>query len=254
MLRSVLSEIVRFRRTARLGAVVMVIIGVLVTVFVFAGEGPGGEGQGGPHQADAAADDGMLAGLATASQLIGVVGLALFATSVARDFELGTIRILLVAESRRAVLMAGKLTALAGLVVAGVILAAAAAAVAGSALASPNDVDTTQWGITAGLATAATVSLSTVVWGLFGAGLAILTRSSAAAITAGVAYLLIGENLLGQLWSGAGKWLPSGMLSALADGGTPDVSFAKALALVGVYAAVATLAMFLIFDRRDITD
>ena len=69
----------------------------------------------GPEQL--AAPDGWIIGIHSASSFIGLIALAIFATNVARDYEKGTIRILLVTESRRFRLFAGKLLALSSFVV-----------------------------------------------------------------------------------------------------------------------------------------
>jgi hypothetical protein len=57
--------------------------------------------------------DGFVHGVVTASTLIGVVGLCLFAATVASDYSQGTLRNLLVREPRRALLLSGKFLALA---------------------------------------------------------------------------------------------------------------------------------------------
>jgi len=84
--------------------------------------------------------------------------------------------------------------------------------------------------------------------------MAMLTRSAAISITAGVAYLLIVENLLGLIWDSAGEWLPAGVISALASGGTELVSFEKAVMLSAGYAMLSLAVMYLTFARRDVTD
>jgi branched-subunit amino acid ABC-type transport system permease component len=81
-----------------------------------------------------------------------------------------------------------------------------------------------------------------------------VTRSAAISITAGVAYLLIVENLLGLIWDAAGEWLPAGIFEAFAQGGTSSVSFEKSVALAAAYATVALVTLFVIFTRRDVTD
>lgn len=61
------------------------------------------------------------------------------------------------------------------------------------------------------------------LFGLVGAVLAMVTRSAAISIATGVAYLLIVENLFGLIWDGAGEWLPAGVFSAFAGGGTSQI-------------------------------
>lgn len=259
MIRSYASEWIRFRKTARAGISVMVVFAALVSVMVFLGNeemGPGGEGHGGPFGSapDLAAADGAVAALAAAATLIGVVSLALFALSVARDFEFGTIRNLLVGQPRRAVLLSGKLLAVASYVVIGVLAAGVLAALLAVSLAPGQDISTAAWTVGAALATVGTTALAAVLYGLVGAVLAMVTRSAAISITVGVAYLLIVENLLGLVWDGAGDWLPAGVFSAIAAGGTGSMSFEKSVVLAIGYGILGLIVMYLVFMRRDVTD
>ena len=98
-------------------------------------------------------------------------------------------------------------------------------------------------------------AIATVIWGLFGALLAMVSRSAAISIAAGVGYFLIGEQLILQsLWPSTADWLPAGTLNTLASGGSSTVSFTTALALSALYGAAAYVATSLVFDRRDVTD
>lgn len=259
MIRSYVSEWIRFRKTARVGIVVMVGFVVLLSFMLFLGGdsmGPGEGGHGGPigGAADLASDDGALAALSTTANLIGVVSIALFALSVARDFELGTIRNLLVGQPRRATLLSGKLLAVATYVVIGVVVAGGVAAVLAVALAPGQDISTEPWTVAASFGILGTTAVAAVLYGLVGAVLAMLTRSAAISITAGVAYLLIVENLLGLIWDTAGEWLPAGVIAAFASGGTELVSFEKSVALATGYVILGLVVMYVTFVRRDVID
>lgn len=239
----------------------MVMVGfvVLISFMLFLGSddmGPGGGGHGGPFggAADLAADDGAIAGLSTAANLIGVVAIALFALSVARDFEWGTIRNLLVGQPRRAILLSGKLLAVASFVVIGVVAAGAVAALLAVVLAPGQGISMDAWSVAGSLGTVGTTAIATVLFGLVGAVLAMVMRSAAISITAGVAYLILIENLLGLIWDSAGEWLPAGIISAFAVGGTASVSFEKALVLAIGYAVLGLGVMYLTFLKRDVTD
>lgn len=239
----------------------MVMVGfvVLISFMLFLGSddmGPGGGGHGGPFggAADLAADDGAIAGLSTAANLIGVVAIALFALSVARDFEWGTIRNLLVGQPRRAILLSGKLLAVASFVVIGVVAAGAVAALLAVVLAPGQGISMDAWSVAGSLGTVGTTAIATVLFGLVGAVLAMVMRSAAISITAGVAYLILIENLLGLIWDSAGEWLPAGIISAFAVGGTASVSFEKALVLAIGYAVLGLGVTYLTFLKRDVTD
>jgi ABC-2 type transport system permease protein len=235
----------------------MVVFVVLISFMVFLGNeemGPGGHGGPFGGAADLAANDGAIAGLSTAANLIGIVAMALFALSVARDFEWGTIRNLLVGQPRRAILLSGKLLATASYVIMGVVAAGIAAVLLAVILAPTQDISTDTWTVAGSLGTLGTTAIATVLWGLVGAVLAMVTRSAAISITVGVAYLLIIENLLGLIWESAGEWLPAGVIAALASGGTDLVSFEKSVVLAVGYAILGLGVMYLTFMRRDVTD
>ncbi|MCP4965494.1 MAG: ABC transporter permease subunit [bacterium] len=262
MLRTYRSELIRFKKTGLIGAGIMVAFTALITMFTFIGfDGGDAPGPGGGQRfasVDLASADGWIAGLAAAAPMIGIVALALFAMSVARDYERGTIRQLLVGEPQRALLLGGKLAALATFIVAGIAGAAVAGAATALVFSSSAAVSTAAWTTGAGLAAVASTGLNvlvaTVVWGLAGALLAMLTKSASAAITAGVAYMLIGESLLGLVWDTAAEWLPSGTLTTFTSGGSSAVSYEQSALLLALYAAAFGVATFVVFQRRDITD
>ena len=67
-----------------------------------------------------------------------------------------------------------------------------------------------------GLSIWANSALAALIWGLFGALIAMVSRSAAISIAAGVAYFLIGEQLiLHSLWPSTADWLPAGVLDRL---------------------------------------
>ncbi len=90
-------------------------------------------------------------------------------------------------------------------------------------------------------------------WAAFGMALAIFVRSIPVGLGTGIVWSGPFEHLVADAWSGASHWFPGLLLKALAAGGTPDVSVARALTLVGIYVAAAASAAALVFARRDIT-
>ena len=263
MINAFKSELVRVKKTARTTTLEMIAMALMVTTFIFIGfepEGPGG-GEGGGQALgsdDLSVVGGNLEGLAFAATFVGIAALAMFALSVARDYEKGTIRLLLVGQPRRAVLLGGKLLALAAVTVAGVVVATIGSVGLSYALAPGNGVDTALWATSEGWravwTTFVNVAIATTVWGLIGAALAMVTRSAATSITAGLAYLVIGENLLGIVWDTASQWLPSGILSAFTEGGTELISYSKSALLLAAYVTATLATLFVVMQRRDITD
>ena len=261
MLRSFHAERIVSRRTAIISAGIMAAFTALLTSLLFIGtdDVAPGSGPGAPGvSVDLNTAEGIIQGLASGSTMIGIVALAVFAISVAKDYERGTIRQLLVGEPRRAVLLGGKLLALVAVMIAGVALAAAVGIGAAFALSGAGGISTAAWTTSAGLSavtsTTLNVALATVVWGLAGAALAMATRSASVAITGGIAYLLVGENLLSLVWETATQYLPGGSLNAFTSGGTTAVSYGQAAIQLTLYAIVFVVAAFLVFQRRDVTD
>jgi ABC-2 type transport system permease protein len=261
MLRSFLSEWVKLRRRGMLlGGGIIAGFAVVSTVLTFStASATPGEAQGptgGLTLDQLAAADGLARTLTSGATFIGVVALALFAISVAGEYSQGTLRNLLVRQPRRVRLLAGKVLALASFTT--VALAAAAVAVTATALAlaPTRDIPTSAWFTSAGWIALGSgfvnLVLATLGWGLLGTLLALALRSPAAAVGAGVAYALPFELVLSTAWSTSGRWLPGQLLSALADGGSATVPYARAVLLLALYGLVAVTVGASMFARRDV--
>ena len=92
-----------------------------------------------------AAPDGWIIGIHSASSFIGLIALAIFATNIARDYEKGTIRILLVTEPNRFRLFIGKLLALSSFVVLITAGATVVTMLASLALAPSENIPVDAW-------------------------------------------------------------------------------------------------------------
>lgn len=265
MITSLRSELVKLRRPTAIAGFGGAAIGVTVLMTVVSivnADNPDARGPGSTNNLtldQLAEPGGYLAGFEAASSFLGIIALALFATSIAAEFSTGTIRALLVTDSRRRNLLAGKTLGLAVFLVAAITIAAIVGAIVAGLLSGPQGIDNGAWataeGVAEGIATWANMAGATIIWGLFGALLAMASRSAALSIAAGVGYFLIGEHLIFQsLWPSTADWLPAGLLNALAQGGTTSVGFTTALTLSALYALAAYALTSLIFERRDITD
>jgi ABC-type transport system involved in multi-copper enzyme maturation permease subunit len=210
----------------------------------------------GPEQL--AAPGGWIIGIYSASSFIGLIALVIFAINIARDYEKGTIRILLVAEPSRFRLFMGKLLALSTLVIVITAGAAVVTMLASLILAPGENIPIGAWlswqGIRELLIGFANISLATIIWGLIGSILAITTRSSAISISIGVGFMLIFELLIGQFAESIATKLPATVLGALASGGTITIEYSTALILSLAYGVVSVIVASLIFIRRDVTD
>jgi len=208
----------------------------------------GGESEAFVTAAVLSGSDGSVFASTNLASMLGIVALALFASSMAAEFNKGTIRMLFVAEPNRIKVLAGKLAALALFVAAGVAAAMTASIGIGALLAPNAGVDTSNWwtneGLTAiGLAYA-NIAGAVLVPGLIGAAIAILTRSSAIAISVVAAYFILGEALIAGFWDTLAHWGPSAVSNALAVGGIGGAGMMGGAAPVIAYATAATLALF----------
>jgi hypothetical protein len=264
MLRAFRSEWLKLRRPGMaLAAGVIVTLGALSTAITITAAqdaparlaGPGGSR---PTLHELAAADGLARTLERTATLLGVVALGIFAIAVAAEYSQGTLRNLLVRQPRRLRLLAGKLLATASFVTIAVVVALGTAAAIGFVLAAGRGIDTGAWTTATGLQALASgagdLVLATLGWGVLGAALGIVLRSPAPAVGVGVAYALPLEAILTAAWDQGARWLPGQLLWALATGGTADVTYARAAALLAVYLAIALATAATLFARRDVTE
>jgi ABC-2 type transport system permease protein len=199
--------------------------------------------------------DGFAFLMSRTGAMLGVIVLGTVAIAVAQEYAHGTLRSLLVREPRRIRLLAGKLAANLVFVAAGVTVAFAAALATGLILGPSQGVDTSAWlgsGLGQTLSTGGSLVLGALGYGLFGCLLAVVLRSPAPAVIAGVAWALPVEGLLSSAWSSLGTWLPFRQLDAIIAQGTSTISFDHALALGAAYAAAACVAAAVLFRWTDV--
>lgn len=101
------------------------------------------------------------------------------------------------------------------------------------------------------------VGFASAVGASLGLGLAMVGRNTAASLGVGFGYLLIVENLIRGFRPQWGPWLLGDNTAAFLGGAEDQVIFgrstAEAGAVIALYAAVALLAGWLFFRRRDVT-
>ncbi len=264
MLHVVRSEMTRLgqRRTLLVWFGLMVVFAFMVNAVMASVSGRPGAGNlptpgvRFPTRDELESPSGLMAGLAAASSMFGIVTLSFWAWFGAQDYSSGLIRLLVAAEPRRWRLLAGKVVALLLVTVAATTVAAATNLLA-APLASASGISTSAWGTDAASIVAqawAHAFLSQVVWGTLGLAIAIVSRSAMVAVAIGVGYVLVVESLLTMV-SGAPKdWLLGSTLNAIASGGTPSVPFTTALALGAGYVIVGLGLAGAVLTRRDVTD
>lgn len=256
MLRALSSQWLKLRRpSVLLGTVgTSLFFAAVATVITFSSADDAGttrDAPGGPglsSAAELARADGLVAGAAGASQLLGVIALVLAAFAVASEYQHGTLRNLLVRQPRRLVLLGGSAVAVGLVVVLAALAATAASVVTALAVAGSAGIETGAW--TAGEAVRgfALTAASMLGFALVGAVLALVLRSPVAAIGAGVAYVIPVESILAGISSAAQDVLPGQLLAAVADG----TASAPNLALLAAWLAGAAALAAWLFARRDV--
>jgi hypothetical protein len=79
-------------------------------------------------------------------------------------------------------------------------------------------------------------------------------RSPISAISIGVLWILIIENLIGAVKPVTLDWMPGNQLSVIAQGGSPDVSYSHALILGSFYVFIGAVIATILFSRRDVAN
>ena len=265
MIRVVRSELVRLRRPLILGAWfgLTALFAVMVSTIMFGTvtQGvelpPGAPGVRFPGAAELAEPDGVVAGLAAASSMFGIITLSMWGVATATDRSSGLIRILASAEPRRLRLLAGKVVALALLTAAATAVATVVVVMASLPAAPAAGIGVDAWltePVPVIVGAFAQALAAQLVWGVLGLVVAVITGSAAAAIAVGVGYVLVVESIIGMVPDVPTDWLLGTTLNAIAAGGNPSVTFGSAVTLGAAYGIIGLVIAGLVFARRDITD
>lgn len=271
MIRAWRAEWLKLRRPRTLLAFtgVLVVASVAVATLVFLSADGGGAEQGQPGQGasftstlgaqELSAPDGPAVVFAVVGgTLAPLATLVLVATSVGSEYRLHTLRMVLVKLPQRHAFFSGKLLALAGLLAGTLLAAFLASTLTGNILSGTAGVDASPWASAEGLTAAAGQLVNSFLmstgWGVAAGVLAVLTRSSAAAIGIGLGYLLVIENLAAAAWRGGSAWLPGQVLGAVGSGGTDETGYGRAVAVSLVYVVAVLGAGWALLRGRDVTE
>jgi ABC-type transport system involved in multi-copper enzyme maturation permease subunit len=264
-MRELRSELTRLNRKGiwfgwlGLIAVFAVLINSVIYTIASNGSAPpgGGPGVAFPSVATLESSAGIVAGVSSAASMFGVITLSFWAIATASDYSTGLIRLLVAAQPHRLRLLLGKLgalllwTAIATTVGVVVNLIAAVPSAQAAGISTAHWMDDAVGQIARGWVNSFSAS---VVWGIIGLVLAVITRSAAISISVGVGWVLLIETIIKTASSDAGKWLPGTTLTALAQGGTAELSFANALLTGAIYAVIGLGIGIVVFVRRPITE
>jgi len=268
MLRATRSELTRLNhRSVRLGwiGLTAALTAMFVTVvFTAASSGtpipssaPGGSF---PSLAELTGPNGQVAGLGAAATILGVISLAYWAIATASDYSTGLIRLLVQAEPHRSRLLVGKVLALMCWTAVAATVATATGVSLSPLAAMATGLSTSGWTSAAGgvvvmiASTWLNTFLALVVWGVIGLVIALITRSSAVAISIGVGYVLVVEGAVRLVASDLADKLPGSTLASLAGGGSAALGYGAAIGLGLTYATIGIGAAAVVLARRDITE
>jgi ABC-2 type transport system permease protein len=267
MTRSFMAELLKLRRPAVVYGCAGAMFGfaLLATVLTFAtateaataAASPVGGAALGSTLGQLGLSGGLTRGFTIAAGFIGLLVFVLFTTNITSEYSLGTIRVLLTCQPRRARLLAGKLLALLAFVAVLLFAAELLSAAAAIALAHARDISTGKWFTADGLhhfgGDYANAVLTATVFGTVGISLGVFCRSTPIALGIGLAWLGPLEHIIQLSWSGAARWFPGLVFDAIASGGTAITTYQRALVTALVYAALALTAAVVSFLRRDIS-
>jgi hypothetical protein len=248
MIHAIRSEVLKLRRPRVLFGTIAALWGfaVLVSVLSVATS---------TDHADLLGASGATLGFGNTSRLVGLVVLVLFLTSVTSEYSFGTIRILLIRQPRRAVVLGGKLVALLAAMAAGLLGALLLSVAAATVTMAARGLPVSAWFGTDGFVQAGQAYLDAVVacatYGAFGLVFGVVLRSTVLAVGVLLGWFLMAENIAANTWPDAVHWFPGLLAGVVMSGGTAEVGYWPALAATVGYALVAVLAAMTVFARRD---
>jgi ABC-type transport system involved in multi-copper enzyme maturation permease subunit len=201
---------------------------------------------------------GSVNGFSSVGGFLGIIALCVFAAQTAQEYTYGTLRNLLIRQPSRMKILVGKLISMALFALVMITVAAVVSIAISYILAAGAKVSTELWftpkGFDAIFTTYVNVAISVVAFGIVGMVLGLLLRSPISAISLGVLWLLIIEVLLIAVKNSLQSWLPGAQLSAIASGGSLDLTYRHALTVGGLYVAVGAVIASVLFVRRDVAN
>ena len=201
---------------------------------------------------------GSVNGFASVGGFLGIIALCVFAAQTAQEYTYGTLRNLLIRQPGRMKILIGKFLSMLLFALVMISIAAVISIAISYILAPGAKVSTDLWftsdGFEAIFTTFINVAISVVAFGIVGMVLGLLLRSPISAISFGVLWILIIEVLLMAVKNSLQSWLPGAQLSAIASGGTLDLTYKHALTVGGLYVAVGAIVASILFVRRDVAN
>ncbi len=201
---------------------------------------------------------GLSLGFSTSAGLLGLVALCIFASQTAQEYTHGTLRNLLVRQPKRLTLLLGKFISMVSFAMVTVIISAVVSISLAFGLSGKAKVITTAW--TTGdariafLHTFINVFLSVIAYGTVGMILGLIFRAPIPAISLGVAWLLIVENIIAATVKHSGRWMPGQLITTISSGGDITASYLHAMWVVSAYLVLGVVVVSVLFRRRDVAN
>jgi len=258
IVRGELQRLLR-RRTIIATTAASLLFAAVATIAVFAAareRGPAAA-RGGTTVAALASSGGGTQAFAVGSSFVGFFVFVTFIALVATEFSGGTYRALLLRDPHRLRLITGKLVGALAVAAGALALTELVSFGLSLALAPSKDIDTAAWwslaGIGHALADYATVFAGVTGWAIFGTTLAVVFRSVPLALAVGFAWAGPFENIIVDSWTTGYRVFPGQVLAAVIQGGSPEISLARAAATGVLYVGIAAAVTTSLLSRRDVT-
>jgi ABC-2 type transport system permease protein len=248
------------RRGLLLAGLVLLVAGIGGPALVFSSAKPAREATGGsfaPTVESLSAAGGGTQVFQYAAAFMGTLVFVLCTGLFAAEHARGTYRTMLLRQPRRVLLLTGKLAALLTYAAGLLALLEAVMWIAGRFEASIGDVSTARWTSADAVGAALGDYLTVIAWvtgyAVYALTLGVLVRSVPIALALGIGWAGPIEHIVSDSWTAAHDWFPGLLLEVLGQGGTDQVSLARALTTTAAYVVVAALVTVTVFRRRDVT-
>lgn len=198
---------------------------------------------------------GITVGFSSSGALIGLVALCVFAAQTAQEYTFATLRNLLVRQPNRIKLLVGKYFSMVTFIAIAITVSLLASVLVSYLLADNVAVSTSAWSTTdayqAALNSYGNVFIAAIGYGTIGMALGIFLRSPISAISIGVGWLLVVENIVAAAWKASINWLPGQLLSVISNDGD---NYQVALIKTSIFLALLVLSFGYLFNRRDVAN
>ena len=200
--------------------------------------------------------NGQIYSFRSIAPFIGVLSLCIFASNTAQEYVFGTLKNLLIRQPNRFKLMIGKFLALSIFLLFSSVLTSSVGFLVSLVQAKAHHIDTSSWRIFSSVTISifSNVYISALVYGLIGMLLAIIFRSSVAAISSGIIWTLAIETLFNFAGKAILKWMPGANLANFGDGGSKELSYLHSTIVIFIYALISAFLILFIFNKRDVVN